>query len=121
MIGMIAAALILTALLSSLGLGGIGGLKAAGEGMKFGATLKDNLGLLGGFAAGGTASQSGFYRVGERGAETVFLPKGASVANAHETQRMMDNKPGVIAETAIRGEDLRILLKNVERKQNNTR
>jgi tape measure domain-containing protein len=43
-------------------------------------------GILGGQATGGPVRASGFYNVGETGRETVFLPRGAYVANQYQMQ-----------------------------------
>lgn len=44
-----------------------------------------------GFANGGKVNASGVYRVGERGEETVFMPKDAMVLNNNQTKKLHSN------------------------------
>jgi len=68
-----------------------------------------------GFASGGTVSQSGFYNVGERGQERIFLPQGAKVQPNNEVMAYGGGGMGmVIAETRISGPDLVILMRRGE-------
>ncbi len=68
-----------------------------------------------GFASGGTVGESGFYNVGERGQERVFLPQGAKVQPNNEVMAYGGgNSNMVIAETRISGPDLVILMRRGE-------
>jgi hypothetical protein len=112
---MIAAVTILAALLSLTGLGGV-----LGMGSNFGGVLKALTGgglgkMIGGFVgmANGGVVPSGYpndtYPALLSSGETVTPPNKLPVG-----------KGGYIAETRISGDDLRILLREADRKHNNT-
>lgn len=88
------------------------GLQILGSLLKAAATKKTN---QVGFASGGTVGESGFYNVGERGQERVFLPQGAKVQPNNEVMAYGGgNSNMVIAETRISGPDLVILMRRGE-------
>jgi len=70
---------------------------------------------LQGFASGTTGvMQGGFYDVGERGRERVFLPQGSKVQPANEVQAFSDG--GVVLQPSIHydGTGFRIMLNRVD-------
>lgn len=65
-----------------------------------------------GFAEGVRGlGQGGFYDVGERGRERVFLPRGSTVVPAAQTAAMSSRDNLVVDYKVINGKDLAIILK----------
>lgn len=59
-----------------------------------------------GFASGGTVRESGFYNVGERGPERIFLPTGARVQPNNELSAYGGGQMVFIPNLTVQGSDL---------------
>lgn len=69
-----------------------------------------------GFASGGTVNQSGFYNVGERGQERIFLSQGTRVQPNNEVAAYGSGVMQQELVTRISGVDLEILLQRGQAK-----
>jgi len=83
------------------------GLQILGSFLRAAATKKTN---QVGFASGGTVGESGFYNVGERGQERIFLPQGAKVQPNNEFMAYGGSGPSERLVASISATDLVILL-----------
>lgn len=68
-----------------------------------------------GFASGTTGvTESGFYNVGERGMERVFLPQGSKVQPSNEVNAFSGNNITLVASPQWSGDGFRIMLNRVD-------
>lgn len=95
------------AILAGIGLQILGSLLKAAATKKMGNT---------GFASGGTVGQGGFYNVGERGQERIFLPQGTKVQPNNEVNAFGGGNITLVASPQWSGDGFKIMLNKIDAK-----